>query len=307
MSTKDFLRRTSVRRRTLVVTMALMALMAGLGSASSALAVQPTGDFVTFNQCPRFEPGVSDCTYSEATGETILNKLTVPLTNPITIQFGFKGVNPNVEIVGALNKETITPTPEPVPGGLSSVIDCSEIKGRRFPIVVWRAICKRVFEHTRYKSVNLITELAGPASTMYVNTEKELFEEGVSLTYPVKFRLENPLLGKHCYIGSNAEPVKIESTTGTTNPPAPNKPISGKEGEISFKDNFTYIRAENHTSVDNSFAVPAAKGCGGDLSFLIDPLINGKVGLPSAAGHNTLVHNGFGSDANAKAVIASEK
>jgi hypothetical protein len=32
-------------------------------------------------------------------------------------------------------------------------------------------------------------------------------------------------------------------------------------------------------------------GCGGVFSFLIDPLIDSKIGLPSADGHNTAIQN----------------
>jgi hypothetical protein len=52
--------------------------------------------------------------------------------------------------------------------------------------------------------------------------------------------------------------------------------------------------------------VPAATGCGGPFAFLIDPLINSKVGLPSPAGYNTVIHNGYDYVAGAQSVIASE-
>ncbi len=42
-------------------------------------------------------------------------------------------------------------------------------------------------------------------------------------------------------------------------------------------------------------------------SFLIDPVIDSKVGLPSAAGNNTAIQNNLIREAQAAAVIASEK
>jgi hypothetical protein len=48
----------------------------------------------------------------------------------------------------------------------------------------------------------------------------------------VKVRLENPFLGSECYVGSNSSPVVLNLTTGTTSPPAPNKPIKGTVGNI---------------------------------------------------------------------------
>lgn len=307
MIKKDFVRHIDVRKRTLVIAMALTASLAGLGVAGPASAKTPTGEFSIFNQCPRFAPGVSDCLYNVAgSGEMTFNKLTVPIVNPITFQFGFGGVSKNVFAVGALNGETMSPTREKLPGGLSSLIDCNEIRAG-WLTRAWQGICRGVFNRTRFKDVNVITELARPTSELILDTENEIFEEGVGFGIPVKVRFENPLLGDHCYIGSNANPIKYELTTGKTNPPAPNQPIQGKEGNITFNSNFTFITVSNHTALDNSFSVPAAKGCGGFLSFLVDQLINNKIGLPSPAGHNTIIFNTTGHDGNAGAVIASEQ
>jgi hypothetical protein len=53
--------------------------------------------------------------------------------------------------------------------------------------------------------------------------------------------------------------------------------------------------------------VPVSEGCGGVFSFLIGPIINSKIGLPSPAGHNTAILSGTLNTAEAEAVIASEK
>ena len=45
MIKKDFVRHIDVRRRTLVILMALMASLASLGVAGSALAKEPTGEY----------------------------------------------------------------------------------------------------------------------------------------------------------------------------------------------------------------------------------------------------------------------
>ncbi len=132
-------------------------------------------------------------------------------------------------------------------------------------------------------------------------------EEGTALSLPVKVHLENPLLGRECYIGSNADPIVLSLTTGTTNPPPPNKPISGSMGLISEKDEFAFAEIAEHTQVGNSFSAPAATGCGGPLSFLIDPLINSKIGLPSPAGYNTIIHNGYAQEGTTVGIIASEQ
>jgi hypothetical protein len=51
-------------------------------------------------------------------------------------------------------------------------------------------------------------------------------------------------------------------------------------------------RIKNNTLVNNSFASPTTEGCGGLFSLLIGPIVNSKVGLPSAAGKNTAILKG---------------
>ena len=143
-------------------------------------------------------------------------------------------------------------------------------------------------------------------SSIQLSTSSLLSEEGTALALPVKVHLENPLLGSSCYVGSNAHPVELPLTTGTTSPPAPNKPISGSAGELGFNEAFSLLTIKNNSLVNNSFAAPAAEGCGGLFSFLIDPLVDAKLGVPAAAGHNTAILNGTLKVASAEAVVASE-
>jgi hypothetical protein len=128
-------------------------------------------------------------------------------------------------------------------------------------------------------SVLAITELAGPASAIRINTES------VSVGLPVRVRLVNLLLGMDCHIGTNRNPVVLNLITGTTNPPAPNRPISGRVGEASLVGSAIVFRG--NLNVENSFAVPGATECGFGLG-LINTLVNLKLQLPSAAGNNSM-------------------
>jgi hypothetical protein len=311
MLKNHFVHLMGVRRRTLVIVVALMAPLTGLGIASPAVAKEPTGDYAIFRQCPRFAPGVNLCLYSQITGgEMALDKLTVPIVNTVTFQGGLvEEEQPPfaVTFVAALNGETLSPTPEEVPGGLPSLIDCNEIKGKGFLKRAWRRECKEVFENSRLTVVNATTELARPASEIYINKSNEESTEGTALTMPVRVHLENPLLGRKCYIGSSDDPIMFNFTTGMTSPPPPNKPISGAFGLIRIKDEFEFAEVTGHVQVDNTFSAPEARGCGGPFSFLIDPLINGKIGLPSPAGYNTIIHSGYADEATTVGVIGSEQ
>jgi hypothetical protein len=138
-------------RRTLIAVLAVAAPLTSLGVASPALAKEPTGEFAVFKQCPRFTAGVALCLRSLVTGgEVTLNKQTVPINadgkHPITLQGGVT-VNEETEqetFVGALNGETLSKTPQNVPGGLTGLVNCTEIKGNGFLEVLARgATCCR--------------------------------------------------------------------------------------------------------------------------------------------------------------------
>lgn len=288
--------------------MMALTLIVPLTLAGPAVAKEPTGDFSVFKQCPRFTSGVESCIYAQTfSGEVVLNKQPVPITNTITLQGGaIHHENGTETFVGALNGETLSKSPQKVPGGLLGLVRCNEIKGNGFLEKVARAVCEAVFEN-RLTGVNATAELARPASEIGINSNNLFNREGVALSLPVKIHLENALLGSECYVGSSASPVMWNLTTGTTSPPAPNQPISGKVGHIEFKDESNFVEITNNTLVDNAYSAPGATGCGGVFSFLIDPLIDSKIGLPSSAGHNTTILNGTIKEATAEAVINSEK
>jgi hypothetical protein len=107
---------------------------------------------------------------------------------------------------------------------------------------------------------------------------------------PIKIRLQNALLGDKCYIGSDAHPIVLELSTGPTAPPAPNTPISGTRGELTFvpvSDTASLIKGSGAVLVDNAFSVPGATGCG--PAGTLNATVNQRQGLPSPAGRNTAI------------------
>jgi len=286
------------------------ALMASLAVAAPALASEPKGAFSVFKQCPRTTKGVNFCIYATIeSGEVKIGSTAVPIKNPITLQGGYERAEDEVEtFFGALNGETLSKTAQNVPGGLLDFIKCEEITGNGFLEVLAREGCKVVFEGP-LTGVNATTELAKPASSIGINSDNLINEEGTALSLPAKVHLENTFLGSECYVGSSSSPVTINFTTGTTSPPKPNEPIKGKLGnyEVKLSEGLTYTEITNNTLVNNSFSVPKASGCGGIFSLFIDPIIDSKLGLPSEAGNNTAIQNGKQRLALAKHVIESEK
>jgi hypothetical protein len=295
-------RLAGMRRRTLVVAIAVMAPLAALGVASPALAVthHPTGIFAPFADCPLANPTIENCIFAQTkSGEFIVGKKTVPIVNTLTLQGGFSGSGSEIKFVGAEDGNTLSKTPQPVPGGLLGVVAPSFLP--KFLQELFNE-----FINKGVTGVTATTELAAPASSIGLDTENLVEEKGIALSLPVKVKLSNTFLGESCYIGSNAHPIVLELTTGATSPPPPNKSIHGKKGEFQEEDEFALIRLKNNTLVNNSFAAPGAEGCGGIFSFLIDPAVNAELGVPSAAGTNTAILNGTLETANAAAVKASE-
>ncbi len=158
-----------------------------------------------------------------------------------------------------------------------------------------------------FTGVTATVELAAPASSIEINPFNLLIETGTALSLPVKIKLSNVLLGNHCYVGSNFDPIVIDFTSGETSPPPPNEPIHGSAGTPEVNEAGTLLTLSGGSLVNNSFAAPKAHGCGGLLSLFIDPLVNSILGLPAAAGTNTAVLEGKIQTAIAAAVVASEE
>jgi hypothetical protein len=284
--------RAGARLKALFVLTSLVVSLALLAIASPALAT-PKGEFAVFADCPLSTPGLTDCFFANTeSGQFTIGKKNVPIVNPQVLQGGLKAteVSPFFEFVGAADGNTLPRTPQKVPGGLSGLVNCTEIKGSGLLEKALRGSCEAIFENG-VTGVNATVELAAPAKSIVINFAALLAQTGTALSLPVKVHLENPLLGSSCFIGSNAAPVVIGFTSGTTSPPPPNSPITGKIGEVEFSES-GILKVKNNSLVNNSFAAPATNGCGGIFEFLLAPIINSQLGVPSAAGHNTAILNG---------------
>jgi hypothetical protein len=288
---------------TIVIAIAA-AVAAVLSVASSAYAVEhhPKGEFAIFADCPLSNPDTSTCLVATTEGgEFVIGKEKVPIVKAITLQGGVKNFASGIEtFIGAEDGNTLSKTPQKVPGGLAGLVKCNEISN-----FLERLACEVTFENG-LTGVNATTELAAPATSIELHTFNLLGATGTALSLPLKVHLENPFLGSSCYIGSNAHPVVVEFTTGKTSPPPPNTPITGNPGELSYNATETILTIKNNVLVNNSFAAPATEGCGGLFSFLIGPIVNSKLGLPSPAGKNTAILKGTMKLANSESVTASE-
>lgn len=278
---------------------ALMGALVALVFASTALASahHPKGEYEQFGECPLNRVSITDCVYSVTGGGSFtIGSKNVPIVNPVTLQGGFEGEEEGIEFYGAEEGNTLSKTPQPVPGGLFG------IKAPSW----WPTFLQEWFNEQINKGltgVNATVELTGPSkglTNIKLSTENLLTRKGTALGLPVKFHLENAILGSNCYIGSEASPVQINFTTGKSGS------LEGAPGTLTFNPSFTIITIAGGKLVNNVFSAPGANGCGGIFSFFIDPLVNSILGIPAGEGKNSATLEGKLQDANAKAVKASE-
>jgi hypothetical protein len=263
----------SARRIAVAGALGILAALAGAPLAQAGIQ----HEFAIFSDCPLNSPGVETCIVSTTTsGEFKIGKKTVPITQPVVLQGGL--VPGSSALVPAADGNTLSKTALPVPGGIIGI----ELLG---PLT----------------SVTATAELAGTPEINVVNANTGT---GVAAKLPLKVKLDNPALGSSCYVGSDTEPLVPLLTTGTTNPPPPNRPITGDPGEVVIGAHGKIFTITHSSLVDNAFAVPGATGCAGLLSLVVDPAVDIQVGLPAKAGENTAVLNGTLEAAGANQVRA---
>jgi hypothetical protein len=263
-----------------------------------------TGTYSDFTNCP--SPTVSPnrgCLHVYTkTGVVQIGNATVPISVPgITLDMAVVGEegrsfeSPECEAFDALvgdGEEGCVVSPphgvlngpaQPVPGGLLGTLGNMRL-GAVTAKVEWAAPPppNKVFGVAA-------AELPVPFFTLNENALLSGADVVVAVL-SVKFHLMNPFLGANCYIGSAQNPVVIELTQGTTSPPPPNKPLIGKPSRVVASKEGRIAQLTGGRLVANSFAVPAASGCGNSSAGgLLDGAIDRKLSLPSPAGHNAIV------------------
>jgi hypothetical protein len=258
----------------------LLLAVAGLITAFAAFspvaqAAKPKTGYTQFAGCPNpFTENSHSlaCLRSEIkSGKFKMGNKEVPIEKPIVMTGGVEELFTPVPLL--FNSEGgLTKVKQKVPGGIIGLTG-----------LTW-----------------LAEFLGSEALTLYATTElagTPIIVGDVFAQLPIKVHLENTtgVLGSKCYVGSNSAPIVLNLTTGTTSPPPPNKPISGKEAFLEFEPEKEIQKALNGTYVDNSFAAPGANGCVltlfGFIPISINGLVNLQSGLPSPAGTNETVQN----------------
>jgi hypothetical protein len=244
-----------MRRSSILATGVAACAAALLGTTGVASAAFPD-----FSDCPKRTPNITSCVHVQSTaGFMDIKGFRVPIGTSFQIR-GAAVASPSSPTGTAFVPPTGTTgvfsKPIQVPGGLLGI---------DFPIPG--------------NAVTATAQLAGTPSQVNLDLGQ------LSISIPLKLALTNPIIGPGCQIGSSSNPVRLNLIVGTTNPPPPNRPITGAIGTADFQPNYILVRGD--VNVDNSFSVPGASGCGIGLG-LINSIVNLKLKLPSAAGNNTI-------------------
>jgi hypothetical protein len=247
------------------------AILAVMMLAPLAQAREPATGYAQFAGCPSPEevPTIATCFRSVVTGgHFLMGNKEVPIENPMTLSGGLTAEG----AVVSSPQGGLTRAKQKVPGGVVGLTG-----------LTWLLELFGVEALSLYATA----ELAGVPGNPLIQP----------IHLPLKVHLENPagLIGNSCYVGSVAEPINLNLTTGTTSPPPPNEPITGKQPKVSFNRTTEIQTQKEGIFVDNSFAAPGASGCKlvlfGFIPISIDGLVDTQSGLPSPAGTNETVQN----------------
>jgi hypothetical protein len=249
----------------------------------------PGGIYKPFTNCPLLNPLMQESVGGSATGciagdtrtgSIKVGNITTKITHPVTAQFGVwdpPNATPGQFTGGILPPPSgltaqLVSSPELVPGGLLKALGCPS---SRPPV---ERLCRKAKRlGGKFLEVFATAQSAGPIMNFNLTT----------WTQPLKFRLINPLLGSHCFIGSDDNPVMVNpSVTGT---------LAGEvDPNPKLHPDTVVIAVKKATATDTTFAAPGVTGCGpgGAANIAVDRAIDASGGLPSASGNNSLTLNG---------------
>ncbi len=268
---------------TVLMTMVSVAfLVAAPAGSAGAKTKPPKGlppSLAEFANCPVGAPGVATCLYSSTTSTTFeIGSTTITSSAPTTLSLGLSYTKSDqpVAVLPTNGTQALQSPAVPVPGGLTGIGALGS-----GPL-----------------AVTATPQLVGTPTVSLANL---LGGNGTGLTLPLDVLISTPtgLLGSDCTLGDASDPVTLNLTTGTTDPPSPNTPISGAPGTTTTTPK-GLITVTGMSLVDNSFAVPGADNCG--TAGVLDTVVDLQKGLPSAAGSNTAILSGSSYTAPAKLI-----
>ena len=187
------------KHRTRVVCSAMLVVaLAALGLAGSAQA-KLTGAYERFANCPYTNAEVKKCLYSVTeSGEVVLGSKKVPIEKAVTLQGGAGAFNETekfAKFYASTNGITLSKTAAERPRR------AARHRARRILSGPGQSADQILLGKQPDRRSTSTLELAGSASDIRISEAALALEEGIALRLPVKVHLENPFLGKNCYVG----------------------------------------------------------------------------------------------------------
>jgi hypothetical protein len=241
-----------------------LTLAAGPADGASKVAAAKS-KLAVFKNCPTDNPAVSACIIAKITSGTFaLGSTTVKVTQPISVQLGLEP-DGHGGLLGIVPDDGQPGLKSPViyiPGGIPGL---AGIPG--FP-----------------SSGNALDAGFLPAldGTVDVNINNLLTQSGPAFSLPVSAAIVNEFISSSCTI----EPIPVDATDGTTDPPAGVTPLKGGLGKVSVASN-GLITITGLKLVDNTFPVPATQNCYALGVVPADQVLDTAVGLPAAPGKSS--------------------
>lgn len=273
-----------VRRTLLVAATAVVATATALVTPAAA-APTLAGAWAPLNRCPVDAPAMlaadgvtvaAACLSSSAPSGTFTIGGTTLTTGATDLQLGVLNQSGAYSVV-APSGGTVVGDPVDIPGGLLGLMCPSDI-----PFI--SDLCQDLVNNPLNRVTATIQSAGTPTD---FNLAAGIGVGQPILTLPVKIKLDNPLLGSNCYIGTDSNPILLKPANLT-------RPSGGivrfdADGTANPTGEMGYLSISGAAQGDSTFAVPRSSGCGafGILSGAVDL----KQGLPSPAGENNLVLN----------------
>lgn len=250
----------------LAVAVASIFVIVTPGAASAASL---PSNLQKFAHCPIDNPAVTLCLFSKTSSTTFeIGSTTVSSTSPTTLSMGVISTpSGDVAVLPDDGTQALQSPAIPLPGGLLGIPGAPDSG----PLAVTATP-----QLVGLPTLNLIDVVGGQGT-------------GMSLPIDVLVGSSTGLLGSDCTIADSADPITLNLTTGTTNPPPPNTPITGAVGKVKSTSQ-GLLKVHGVSLVDNAFAVPGADGCG--PGGILDNILDLDKSLPSAAGSNTAILSG---------------
>ncbi|MFJ8311373.1 MULTISPECIES: hypothetical protein [unclassified Streptomyces] len=258
----------------------------GPAVADAAPATQLGGNWAPFTRCPVDDPAmlaadgridIVQCIASHSAGGSIKLGSTEVVTGASDLQLGVVQHASGAPTLIAPAGGALIADPADIPGGLLGLMCPSDL-----PVI--SGICRQITDGTLNR-ITATVESAGTPSDFNLTAGASTGQPIVAI--PVRIHLQNPILGGSCYLGSAGNPIVLRPKNLTA--PALGIQRFDGNGTAHTTGVMNRLSLTGANQGDATFAVPGANGCG--LAGLLDWAVNLKTGLPSAAGHNSVVLN----------------